>query len=299
VSGRPSGRTLAAIALALLLWAAAFPGIRAGLRSYGPGELALLRFGTASLVLAVIGAVARIRIPARADLPRIALAGLVGISAYHVALNFGERTVESGAAALIIASAPVFTALFSLRALGERLTGAGWAGVAVSLAGVTVVAFGESGGVSLNADALLILVAAICYAIYSVVSKKGLAHYSALEFTTYAIWAGTVPLLLFAPGLLRELPVAPLPDTLAGVFLGVFPGAIAYVLWSYGLARMPASVIATFLYFQPLNAAIIAWLWLGEVPALLTVAGGLVAVAGVAIVNARGLAAAANGPRSR
>lgn len=296
---RPAPRTWVAIIVALLLWAAAFPGIRAGLRSYGPGELALLRFGTASLVLAGWALLTRMRLPDRKDMARIALAGFLGITVYHVALNFGERTVESGAAALIIASAPIMTALFSMPMLGERLTGWGWAGVAASFTGVAVIALGEGGGVDLNWDALLILLAAACAALYMIISKPGLKRYSSVEFTTYAIWAGTVPLLVFAPGLAQQLPVAPLSDTLAGVFLGVFPGAISYVLWGYGLARMPASVLSTFLYFQPLNAAIIAWFWLGEVPSTITVVGGLIAIAGVAVVNARGLADAASESRSR
>ena len=72
-----------AIAGVLLLWASAFAGIRAGMRltpaggigpdGYGPGELALLRFGTASLALALYGLATRMRLPARSDLPGIGI----------------------------------------------------------------------------------------------------------------------------------------------------------------------------------------------------------------------------------
>lgn len=285
---RPSPRTLAAVITALLLWASAFPGIRAGLHSYGPGQVALLRFGTASVVLGAFAVLTRMRMPERRDLPRIVLAGVVGITIYHVALNFGERTVPSGAAALIVASAPVFTALFAIRMLGEKFTGWGWAGVAASLVGVAVVSLASTGGVRVDPNALLVLLAAVSYALYAVVSKPGLKLYSAIEFTTYAIWAGTIPLLVFTPGLVQQMPHAAPSDTLAVVYLGIFPGAISYVLWSYGLARMQASTLSTFLYFQPANAAIIAWIWLGEVPGLLTVVGGVIAIAGVVIVNTLG-----------
>lgn len=275
---------------ALLLWASAFAGIRAGLVSYGPGEVALLRFATASLTLAVYAVFTRMRMPARSDWPRIFGVGFIGITVYHVALNIGEQTVTAGAAALIIATAPIFTALLSKFFLSEHVTVWGWIGIAVSFMGVTLITLGEGGEFGFEAGALLILLASISAAAYMVISKPMLRRYSSVEFTTYMIWAGTVPMLVFAPGLLAQMPVAQPSATWAVVFMGVFPGALAYVLWSHALSRMPASRLAPFLNFQPVNAAIIAWLWLGEIPSLLAIVGGVISLVGVAIVNARGVA---------
>ncbi len=285
---RRQPRVWFSIAVALLLWAAAFAGIRAGLKSYGPGQVALLRFGTASVALAIYALLTRMRPPDRRDLAVVALAGFLGITVYHVALNYGEQTVQAGAAALLISTSPVFTAMFSTRFLGERLTTWGWAGILVAFAGAVVIAFAQGVGVSFNADALLILVAAVATSLYFIVSKPPLRRYTALEFTTYAIWAGTIPLLVFLPGLVEQIPEALPSSTIAVLFLGIFPGAISYVLWSYALSKMPATVLSTFLYFQPVNAAVIAWLWLGEIPTLLTFVGGAVSLTGVAIVNRKG-----------
>ena len=126
---RSEPRTWLAIAGTLMLWASAFAGIRAGLRSYGPGELALLRFLTASGVLLIYAVFTRMPLPDRRDLPTIAAAGFLGITVYHAALNFGEQTVTAGAAALIIAIAPVFTALLSRVILKEAVTIWGWLGI--------------------------------------------------------------------------------------------------------------------------------------------------------------------------
>ncbi|MDP2181068.1 MAG: DMT family transporter [Actinomycetota bacterium] len=281
-------RTWAAIIVALLLWAAAFAGIRAGLESYGPGQVALLRFGTASLVLLGYAVVTRMHLPDIRDLPTIALGGFLGITIYHVSLNFGEQTVTAGAAALLISASPIFTALMSSAWLKERLTVWGWTGVVVSFAGVMLITFGEGGSLAFEPGALLILVAAVATSAFFIVSKRTLKRYNALEYTTYAIWAGTLPMLVFAPGLVQQFPSASPESTLAVVFLGIFPGAISYVLWSHALSRMPASVLSTFLYFQPINATWIAWVWLGEMPAMLAFVGGAISLVGVAIVNTKG-----------
>lgn len=280
----------AAIAVALLLWASAFAGIRAGLASYGPGQVALLRFGTASIVLAVYASVTRMRLPALRDVPLIAAAGFLGITVYHVALNFGEQTVTAGAAALLISTSPIFTAILSSAVLKERITVLGWGGILVSFAGVALIAFGEGGGLTLSTDALVILLASFAAALYMIVGKRPLRRYRAFEFTTYMIWAGTIPLLVFAPGLVAQMGTADPASTWAVVYLGVFPGAVSYVLWSYALSRMPASVLATFLYAQPVNATLIAWIWLHELPSTLAIVGGVVSLAGVIVVNSRGVA---------
>jgi drug/metabolite transporter (DMT)-like permease len=255
---------------------------------YGPGEVALLRFGTASLVLAAFAVLTRMRPPGRRDLPRIAIAGFLGITVYHVALNFGEVTLSAGAASLLISAGPVFTALLSVVFLRERLTVLGWLGIAVAFAGVALISVSGGGGIRFTPGALLVLLSAVVTAGYFILSKPALRHYSALEFTSYAIWAGTIPMLVFLPGLVQQFPTAAPSATLAIIYLGIFPAAVAYVTWSYALSRMPASLLAAFLYVSPVLAMFIAWVWIGEVPALLTVVGGVVSIVGVIIVQAKG-----------
>ena len=295
---RREPRTWLAIAGLLLLWASAFAGIRAGMRltaagspgpdGYGPGELALLRFGTASTVLALNALATRMRLPARSELPTIGLAGFLGISVYHVALNFGEVTVQAGAACLLISAAPVFTALLSVLVLQERLTRLGWGGILLAFAGVALIALSGGQGLHFTPGALLILLAATVAAAFSILSKQSLRRHSALEFTSYAIWAGTLPMLIFLPGLLSQLRTAAAPATFAVLYLGVFPAAIAYVLWNFALARMPASLLSSFLYLSPVIASFIAWVWLREVPSGLTILGGVIAIAGVILVQTKG-----------
>ena len=73
------------------------------------------------------------------------------------------------------------------------------------------------------------LVAAILQAAYFIMQKPLFPHYRPLELTCYAIWGGTLMSLVFLPGLATALRAAPLQATLAVVYLGVFPAALAYL----------------------------------------------------------------------
>jgi drug/metabolite transporter (DMT)-like permease len=274
-----------AIVITLLLWASSFSAIKAALVDFTPLNLATFRFGVASAVLLFLALFKKVRRPDTADIPTLILAGLLGITGYHAALNYGQTTVSAGAASFVVNTVPLFTTLLAAAFLGEKPPSKTIIGLMVSFCGVLLIAFSESKDFTLNRGAVLILVAALFQSGYIVLQKPLLKKYSVFEVVCYTIWAGTAGFALFAPATIREIGHASTKTALYVIYLGIFPGVVAGLTWSAMVARLPASQAVSFLYVVPALSIIVAWIWLSELPTVGSIIGGLIILAGVAIVN--------------
>lgn len=281
-------RTIAALIVTLTFWASSFAAIRDALTAYSPGPLALFRFLVASVVLVGYAAIARVRIPDKKDLPFLVFSGFLGITVYHTCVNYGQVTVTAGSASFLIATVPIFSALLAAFVLGERLGARRIVGIGISCAGAVLITVGEGHEATLSFDygSILILISAVSTSIFFVLQKPYLKKYGPMEFICYTIWFGTLMMMVFLPDLIVEYQKAPAASTLAVVYLGIFPSVIAYGAWTYALSRAPVSHVTPSMYVVPLFACLIAWAWLGEVPSTLSLVGGVVALAGVVLVNA-------------
>ena len=290
-------RALAAVSVTVLAWASAFVAIRDAGRYFDPGALALGRLLAGSLVLGAVWLARGEGWPPRAAWPGIAGTGVLWFGVYMVALNWGERHVDAGTAAMVVNIGPVVIALLGGWLLHEGFPRRLLAGLAVSFAGAVVVGLSESGGgrASLLGVAMCLL-AAVAYATAVVSQKPALRHASALQVTMFGCFVGTLATLPFAGQLVSQAAAAPLSATLTLVYLGVFPTALAFTTWAYALNRTTAGKMGATTYLVPALVVLMSWAILGQAPAALAFLGGALCLAGVAVSRRR---RGSGWPRSR
>lgn len=265
----------------VFFWASAFVGIRIGLESYSPGSLALLCFIVASFCMLLISHF----MPNRKQVSwldrfQLIVLGFLAIGFYNICLNYGELTVSAGVASFVIGLIPVFTLLLAVIYLHERPGLVVYLGLIISFMGLALMLVSESAGVSIGRGVVFILVAAWMGAIYTVLQKRFLARYHPVTVTAWVMWGGTLLLTVFAQGLWREFQVAKEASTLSAIYMGIFPGALSYVAWSYVLSYLPASRAAMYLYILPIVSTLMGVIFIHERPAVLSLVGGLLALAG-------------------
>ena len=280
-------RTLTLIAVALLTWSSAYASIAYALASFTPGEVAFSRLAIGSLCFAALLAIRRVPLPARRDWPQLAVLGVLGLTVYHLCLNYAETRIASGTASILIALTPAATAAVSAIWLRERLSRRALIGLGVALVGVVLVVLASGKQVKFQPMAALVLVCVLVTAVFFVAQKPLFARNSMLGVTGFTFFAATLGALPFAGGLGGALRLAPWSHIAALLYLGIAPTFVGYLAWNAALRRVSASQLATFLYLSPPIALLIGWLWLHEQPDLLVLAGGVITVAGVALANAR------------
>ncbi|MFD5630079.1 DMT family transporter [Streptomyces sp. NPDC127072] len=297
---RTDPRAAAAATVTVVLWASAFVSIRSAGSAYSPGALALGRLLAGVVTLGAICLVRRVGWPPRAAWRGIAVSGVLWFGVYMVALNWGEQQVDAGTAALVVNIGPILIALLGSRLLGDPMPPRLLAGMAVSFAGAVAVGLSMSGnGGSSVLGVVLCLLAAVTYAAGVVAQKPVLGLASPLQATTFGCLIGAVACLPFAGQLVHEAADAPVSATLNMVYLGVFPTALAFTTWAYALARTTASRMGATTYAVPALVVLMSWLFLGEVPGLLTLCGGLLCLAGVAVSRSRPRTAVTEGAAER
>jgi DME family drug/metabolite transporter len=214
--------------------------------------------------------------------------GGVGVAGYQ--LSFFAAVADTGVAVgtvVALGSAPVFAGLLSRLTGGARLDARWGACTALATAGVAVlVASGGSATVSAP-GVLLALCSGIGYATYTVAAKRLLDHGHEPE----AVMART-----FGAGALMLLPILPAtgfaafasPEAaLLSVYLGAIPTALAYVLFARGLRVLPTAEVATLTLAEPLTAAALGTVVLGEQLSAAAAVGAAMVMGGLAALAVR------------
>ena len=277
--------------LALLagIWGASFLLIEIGLRDLEPGFLVWLRIASAALALLVAipfatGVRRALELLRRSWRPLTVL-GLVNTAIPFFLIAWGQQFVDSGVAAILNSSAPLFTAVLALAFVrSERVTGTRLLGFVVGFAGVALVAGVAplGGGASALAGSLAIVAAAVCYALGVLYASRRTSHIPS-DVLSFGVLASASVFAL--PAALVALPTeAPGWKPLAAVLvLGVVATGFAFLLYYALIAGSGASRAILVTYLVPSLAVVYGAVLLDESVRLASLVGLALVLGGVAL----------------
>lgn len=277
----------------MLMWASSFLIIRVAGDDFSPGAMALLRVGSAAIALLPLLLLGRVHRPRSGRLWAAVIGwGVAWFAVYLVVLNAAELFVDPATAAMLVNLAPLIVAVASGLLLGEGLSVRLLAGVLVAFSGIVLITVGASTGDLSGLGVVLGLVAALLYAGSVLAQKLLLAHVDSTSMTVIGVLSGALACVPFAPALVAEFSTAPVSTVLGVIYLGVFPTALAFLLWGYALTHTAAGLLSSSSLLVPALTVVLAWLLLGEVPPPLAAAGGVLCLAGAAFAVAPAVLAA-------
>lgn len=295
-------RAEAALLFTILVWGLNFPVVKAVLEIMHPHVLNALRFVVSALVLGGLYVVRRRKAglplwqPLREHPLQIGALGILGFVFYQLSFIVGLDYTRAGNAALIMASAPLWTAVVG-RAFGtERLAGASWLALVVVLVGTFVVVVGGSKEVHFGSDTfvgnLLMLGAALFWGAYTAFSKPVLQYLSPTGLTFLS--------LLFGLPFLFGIAIPHYGDTAwenvelihwaAILFSGGLSTGLAIALWNNAIHEVGASNTAVYGNLVPLLALGFSYVILGENIYLAQIVGGALVIGGLLIMRRAGRA---------
>ena len=247
-----------------------------------PRALAMLRIaGTALFFVALHLFMRTPRVRAWADVARLAGLSLAGVVVNQALFLAGLSLTSAVSATLLVATIPVFAALIAAVSGRDRLGVRAVLGIGLAVLGMAVLsrfALPHTGD-------LLVVANAFSYALYVVFAKGVLERYGAVTVVAWVFGLGAV---IFAPvgaaALVREAP-AWSPSTMGlAAFILLVPTLLAYGLNAWALRQATPTLVAVYIYLQPLVVVVLAWLQLGEHLGLHTALGGLLILGGVGVV---------------
>jgi drug/metabolite transporter (DMT)-like permease len=283
------------VTFAVVVWGGSFVATKVALRYVSPVTVIWLRFAIGVLILGVAVILRKqFTVPGRKELGYLALLGFLGIAFHQWLQSTGLQTSQATTTAWIVATTPIFMALLGWLVLHENMKLGQIAGIGVAVLGVLlVVSKGNlaalvSGNFGTPGD-LLILISAPNWAVFSILSRRGLQRHPATRMMFYVMGFGWLftSVLFFASAGLGQLQALRLDGWLGIIFLGVFCSGLAYIFWYDALQALPAAQAGAFIYIEPLVTVVVAALVLGEPLLAASLVGGGLILLGVWLVQTR------------
>jgi drug/metabolite transporter (DMT)-like permease len=277
------------IAAMVFFWSANYTIGKVALREFPPLLGCGLRIGFASAFIAPVYFLQKGPASwAKRDVPFLLFLGLFGVTLNQLFFMVGLSRTSVVHSALIIGMTPIFVLLFAAAIKQERITLRKAAGMLIALGGVALLnTIPVEGGLPSArptiAGDLYVTLAAMAFALFTVMGKKVSLRHSAVTVSAFGYVGGAVamaPVILWQ-GRNFSFGRVSLAAWSSLVYMGLFSSVVCYLIYYYALGRISASRVSAFNYLQPLVATLLAAVALGERITLPVVAGGAVIFSGV------------------
>lgn len=276
-------------AAAVTLWGSAIPVTKMIGASVSPFGMSAVKCLIAAVLLGAAAMAGKARRPSgRRELLLLLAASLSGFSLYMVSSTIGMMTTPASTASIIASLSPIMTAVGAVAFYRQRISAVGWAAIAAAFAGVLVIVL-WNGELVIRPGILWLLLSVALFSAYSLLVPLLGGTFTANEIVTYAMIGAAVVLAPFLPQAAGELWAAPAYVRWLMLYMGVFPGCAAYLLWSgaFALAENSGDV-ANYMYLTPVTSTAAAFFLLGEVPDAGIYIGGAVIILSVVVFSLKG-----------
>jgi drug/metabolite transporter (DMT)-like permease len=278
---------------AVVVWGASFIATKIAVGQISPIAVVWLRFAMGIPILYVAVAMRKqFAFPKGNEWLYFALLGFLGISFHQWLQSNGLITAQATTTAWIVATTPAFITILGWLVLKEKLTALQTSGIVLAMAGVlVVVSKGDFASLAIGSFGtpgdFLILISAVNWAVFSILSRRGLKSHPSTRLT---FWVMTIGWLItsaafFAQGRTAEIQLLDSRGWWAMVFLGIFTTGLAYIAWFDALSQLPAAQTGAFLFIEPPASMVVAAIVLNEAVTWASLLGGAVILFGVWLVN--------------
>lgn len=285
----PQARILLALTVICLIWGSTWLAIRINVQDTPPLRAAGLRFILAGLLLAVVAG--RRRLPARERPGTLYWLGLAMamITLPYACVYWGEQHISSGLTAVLFATYPLFVTLMAQSGrIGERITLPLLAGLALGLAGVTLLFWGQMGvdGTKSLAGGLLILLSALSSAVGTIMVKRRLAHLDPFLINLRPMLYGGLALMAVSLASEGGTPWTwTLRSTAALLYLALFGSAVAFSIYFWLMRTLPVSRLSFIVYVTPILALFLGSLVEHEPMTWNLMVGALLVLSGITMAR--------------
>lgn len=281
-----------ALCVVVAMWGLVFVAIAKLLPYIDPAQLVVIRFTLIAGVFAgmlIARPERRPRLRGRRDWGRFVVLGLIAVPGSQLTIVNGQRYLSPPLVSLVVTTSPAFAAIIAAIWLGERIVSRQALGFVVALAGVVTVILAGSGTSNLEVDnpwgAALAVVSPMSWAAYTVMTKGLTGRFHPVTAIGTTMIIGALTMLPLGPHAIAGIDEIPASGWAWMAYLVVGGTVVPYLVWWWALGRLTAATTTAYMYGIPLAALAWSWAILDIVPSAVALGGGVVVIAGVAMIQ--------------